>query len=546
MSKTTLTLTINQQDSEIDPKTTSETTIQTDSFEELQRLLSLAGMPGTAPESALVGPIEPEVAVEPVMAELPVEEQEAYTQVSSHQVRKPEQLRNNPRFGDNSLAEDGEVSEPDTGLSTAAEIAIADTYWDFAKFTDHDEAVARTADAYGINGDLVERLVADFQVYEEQVELPSDPLEEEEEILDESPMMKSFRDYVREREEQFKPEVVSEDEINAAMNEAVGKNKPFRFNVAAMGIVPANIMKARTAEEQIDMLYAVADAPGTDRSHSEQLLRLISKINAKLNKNVNEAGTDLTISKHGEISGPLKDHMSPQEAKSYLERFPYGVLQHDMFEQYSFIFLNKAGQWKFWHSVNNKVMDWDWDADIKDMIEDEDDVRRINQGWWYEPADEFFPQVYHNRPGFFDELMGESMDEAYGSSRHAKHGGFKGTVALLPIPQMMVTLDQLQDNEYFGDGLQSGQSGVVCFAIETSSGKPRLTYASSWGNVSEFKTGDRYMTYHDQTGAERPATVITAFNGTEYMDPKGREAIKQRMASGGMDPRKKYSVRVFK
>jgi len=148
------------------------------------------------------------------------------------------------------------------------------------------------------------------------------------------------------------------------------------------------------------------------------------------------------------------------------------------------------------------------------------------------------------------EEKAPEVDEAYGYSDDPRKQrwidqNFEATAALLPIEKMMVTVDQLGDNEYFGDGLMKGDTSIVCFAIETNS-KPRLTFASTYGGVSDWKPGMKVLTYHDQTGVERPATVVTAFTGQEWSSPEGREAIKARMAKGGMDPKRKYSVRVFK
>lgn len=149
-----------------------------------------------------------------------------------------------------------------------------------------------------------------------------------------------------------------------------------------------------------------------------------------------------------------------------------------------------------------------------------------------------------------DALVEENIAEAFGLRKskweeEQLRRQYEAVVALLPIEKMMVTVDQLGDNEYFGGDLMSGDSNIVCFAIETNA-KPRLTFASTYGDVHMFKPGMKVLTYHDQTGAERPATVITAFTGKEWSTPEGREAIKSRMAKGGMDPKRKYSVRVFK
>lgn len=68
----------------------------------------------------------------------------------------------------------------------------------------------------------------------------------------------------------------------------VEDGKPFKFNMAALGVIPASVLKAKSANEQIDILYEIADDPKTSRDDAERLLNLIGKMNMKLKQRVNE------------------------------------------------------------------------------------------------------------------------------------------------------------------------------------------------------------------------------------------------------------------
>lgn len=438
MAKMNIELTINTSDDENKPSSYSSTTIRTDSLDELQRMLSLAGINATPAET----PVEPEVEI--------VEEPEVYTQTADYKPRMPDQKLNNPRFSDNSIAEDA-------GFGANAR-EIADVYFSFLDFVDGEEAVARTADHFGVTGEEIERAVrevVDAEAFAETEEVSCEDCEVEDKL---EPACKTLRDY---------------------MSEASSDSK------------------------------------------------------------------EITMTLSGDVLGTFMDNLDYRAAKAYLDSYPAGILQNDTFETGSFIFKNRKGQYRFFNVNADEVQDWDWKTDIKELVDtfngDTRDIKAFLGGFWYEPADEYFPEVKGGMD-FYNEIL----DEAYGQSWEAKHGGYVGTVALLPIERMMVTLDQIGENEYFGDDLTSGRSGIVCFAIETGTANPRYTFASTYGNASEYRPNEKYMTYHDQTGKERPARVVTSFSGKEYMDPKGRETIKSNMAKGGMDPRKKYSVRVFK
>jgi hypothetical protein len=58
--------------------------------------------------------------------------------------------------------------------------------------------------------------------------------------------------------------------------------KPFILNIPALAIVPLAAIKARTAEEQIDAIWYLADDPDTPKDRSIALIRLANKLSAKL------------------------------------------------------------------------------------------------------------------------------------------------------------------------------------------------------------------------------------------------------------------------
>lgn len=95
----------------------------------------------------------------------------------------------------------------------------------------------------------------------------------------------------------------------------------------------------------------------------------------------------------GELLGPPRDNMSPEEAKAYLETYPAGVIHHDIFENTSYIFLRKDGRFGFWYPLQEKwggktVTPWDWNTDIADLRADSEGYD-MDSGWWYEPIDHF-------------------------------------------------------------------------------------------------------------------------------------------------------------
>ena len=63
------------------------------------------------------------------------------------------------------------------------------------------------------------------------------------------------------------------------------KTPPFIFLPQHMDTVPVSIVKARSAEDQIDALYAAADAPGTSIDRQKKLLSLIKRMQSKMARN---------------------------------------------------------------------------------------------------------------------------------------------------------------------------------------------------------------------------------------------------------------------
>lgn len=544
MADTKVVLNINT----VDGESNTTTTIQTDGLEELHRMLDLAGVPGAYDYSYS----DKEEPVGPEAEGDVVDEQEIYKPSASNQVRSPDQRLTNARFGDNPLEEDFDkepmnlMIEPEMDFNNVDPKYIADTYHDFLAITDHDEAVARTADTFGIPGEAVERVVSNNAAYE-SYDTVSEDFDDYNQVDDreEAPVPKGFKDYLS--------DLGAEREIKHSSKswivklEWLDKNYDSKFEEFTV-----NAGTAKEAQQQ-----AIARATEANGG----------KLNL-VDSDVEEApvaeANELTIdAKTGTVEGPMKDNLNPEAAFKYIQQYPDGVLQNDAFETYSFIFLDDNGAWKFYHSVTKKVDSWDWNTDVQDIVDsydgDERDINRFVNGFWYEPASDFFPQVFHREGiAMWDKLRGTSetkqleseVDEAYGVNFDRRTGrvtdkqGYEHTLALLPCPGMF-SVDQLGENEYFGSDLQNGSASVVCISIETGA-KPRLTFAITSGEVSDYRPGQNVLTYHDQTGKERPGTIVASFTGKEWSTPEGRERIKSAMAKGGMDPKKKYSVRVFK
>lgn len=548
MSEKNVTLTINVQDGD---QANSSTTIQTKSLEELQRLLNLAGVrtagpvgygfggygifnqDGTAEETPAE---QPEMGMGDFGGDMAFGEQEEYKPSADLKVRRPNHRPNNPRFADNSLAEDYGFGLDEQG--------IVDMYFNFAAVSSHEDAIAEIADELGIKGEEVEEIIKNHVEDFTKKEFSEDFDDYNQVEPKEVPPSKGFKDYLSDL---------------GAEREVQHTEKKFAVKI-----------------EWLDSSYntqfteITVEAGTSKEAEQKAIADLRTKNGGKLNLidaevELSEAN-ELTIdAKTGAIEGPMKDNMDPEVAAHYLSQYPDGILQNDAFEANSFIFLNAFGEWKFYHSVRNSVEEWDWNTDIRDMVDsyngDERDIKQFLNGFWYEPASDFFPQVFH-REGMdmWDRLrnsenqkqLESEVDEAYGYRKDkwqqaAIDRQFKHTAALLPVPGKY-SLDQLGDHEYWGDDLKAGKSGYVIMKIDTGDpAKPRLTFCSTWGDpTTHWKAGDTVLTYHDQRGNERPAVVITSFSGPEWNDPKGREAIKKRMAAGGMDPNKKWSTRTFK
>lgn len=402
MSKTDVTLMINTTE-EGDRPSTSNTVIQVDSLEELHRMLDLAGVPG----AYNYGAAEP-VAVEPDMAE----EQEVYTKPSSNMVRSPEQKLNNPRFADNSLAEDAFDME----LENVNPHFITDTYADFLAFVDHEEAVARTADEFGITGEAVEKVVADARRAKEQAKEFSEDFNDYNQVEpgEEAPQAKGFKDYLS--------DLGAEREVQHA-------DKRFQVKIEWMD---------SNYDSQFEDMVVTA---GTAKEAEQAVISMLKVQN----------GGHLNV-----LDTEVEAYMGEGEVDE-----AYGYRK-------------------------NK-----WEQD--------------------------------------------SLDRRYDHQ-----------AALLPVPGMY-SLETLGTHEYYGKDLTDGQGSYVVMKIDTGDpNKPRYTFCASYGDSSEWKAGDSVLTYHDQSGKERPAVVITNFSAAEWNDPAGRKDIASRMAKGGMDPKRKYSVRTFK
>lgn len=57
----------------------------------------------------------------------------------------------------------------------------------------------------------------------------------------------------------------------------------FTFNLASLAILPNSVFLAKTAEEQIDAIYMVADDPNTPYDRAEKLAKLAGKLMKKIN-----------------------------------------------------------------------------------------------------------------------------------------------------------------------------------------------------------------------------------------------------------------------
>jgi hypothetical protein len=403
-------------------------------------------------------------------------------------------------------------------------------------FRSHEDAIAEIADELGIKGEEVEEIIKNHVEEFTKKEFSENFDDYNQVEPKEEPPAKGFKDYLSDLGSER--EVTHAEKVFKVRIEWLDSSYNTQFTDVSI--------EAGTAKEAEQK--AVADL----RTKNGGKLNLIDT-----EVELSEAN-ELTITKQGEMSTNAQYDISTEEAKDLLDRFPFGVLTNDFgFETNSFIVLGKDGSYRFYHSVTRDITRWDWKKDMADMIQSYDgdarDIKNFINGWVYEPADEFFEQTYERAGGltFYEKVSGIELnecevDEAFGRGPNGRRLAtqFEHTLALLPCPGMF-NVDQLGDNEYFGDSLKTGQSSIVCIAIDTGD-KPRLTFASTYGGASDYRPGQNVLTYHDQTGKERPGTIITSFTGKEWSTPEGRDNIKRDMAKGGMDPRKKYSVRVFK
>jgi hypothetical protein len=120
--------------------------------------------------------------------------------------------------------------------------------------------------------------------------------------------------------------------------------------------------------------------------------KLINLINENLRPMVpsDYRGGSTINSSGGEqhIQGAPRENMSYVEAKEYLDSNPDGVLCNDVFEKTNFVTKDVNGAYIFWDDIHDRVLTWDWDQDIKELLEDGDYEDAILHGWWYHPGEE--------------------------------------------------------------------------------------------------------------------------------------------------------------
>lgn len=75
---------------------------------------------------------------------------------------------------------------------------------------------------------------------------------------------------------------VASELIKIAKQLVKASHEPFTFNLASLDILPVGILKCETAEEQLDMLYEVADNPKTNKDKAQKILKLIKKMKDKM------------------------------------------------------------------------------------------------------------------------------------------------------------------------------------------------------------------------------------------------------------------------
>lgn len=115
------------------------------------------------------------------------------------------------------------------------------------------------------------------------------------------------------------------------------------------------------------------------------------------------------------------------------------------------------------------------------------------------------------------------------------------TIYHLPTGQRQ-NLNQLESNEYFGDGLTSGRSSIVI----TQVGK-QIRFHSTWNTqVTVWTPGTPVQLIHDQTRAVTHGKVLDAFTGRDWKDPTLRWIIELQLERAGITLSRKYPISVFK
>lgn len=465
-----------------------------------------------------------------------------YTKPASKKVRKPEQLANNPRFSDNSLAEDLETDEIDNDANASNEEVIkyindivnnqnmnlydavrsavdhfgfhtmhqvekiysdwldADKdltedynlkdkiYSEFCREVqrvDHEEAVTRVADKFGVTGEEVEEIIRDMEQTSEGLEDDGSVEQIAEEVNSGlSDLLRAF-------------ESDPSDETKAAVEQ---KLKKYNISDSTFGII----------SKDLERMLMDVDNPTRFKNYFAKTFSFVEKLadrgvfsdkNAVKETFVENTGLD------PETKSQIKNAISQLNLSDY-----YGIISGDDADDEAYDLALTIHR------------NFDLDFEFLDHVDE---------------IAELYKEVYNSEKG---------IDEAYGYRKNsydqrALERQYSDIIALLPIPGLMETVDELGNNEYFGSDLEQGRSAVVCLAIATSS-KPRLTFAITAGSASHYKPGDHVLTFHDQTGAERPADVLLTFSGEEWRD--NIDVVKEKMRKAGMDPKKKYSIRVFK
>lgn len=97
------------------------------------------------------------------------------------------------------------------------------------------------------------------------------------------------------------------------------------------------------------------------------------------------------------FEGEHKTGMSPSDAKEYLDRYPFGSVNHTMYETESFIFKTESGKYYFWNAghkdPNNSITVYDWVKDVEEIEKDtlpngEYEDEEVND-FYYNPGYEF-------------------------------------------------------------------------------------------------------------------------------------------------------------